>query len=218
MDEATINLAEFICESDAIESIQDNPELLMRQIKIRKKDGHVGAMLLLEELVQSPLNSGGYVTDELVCRVQGLITAEQHKKPGGPKLSPELVGRYRSLDIWIKNVKCPAPEAVPSLMTELLKRTGWWQSNSRFQQSSYNLSRIARLHFEFEVIHPFADGTGRTGRALAYYLLRWAGLRPFIFTSRDKHESYYPCFADRGDPYLMEKYFLNKMNQESKLT
>jgi Fic family protein len=211
MDEAVIDLAEFIAESDAIEGIYDDPELLMRQILARKKDGHVGALLMLEVLVQSPLNNGGYVTKELICKLQGLITAEQQKKFGGFKLSPKLVGKYRPCNILVADkTDFPSFEEVPSIMGELIKRIEFWQSNARFYPWDNNVKSIARFHFQFEGIHPFGDGNGRTGRALVYYLMRWAGLRPFIFTNRDKHESYYPCFADRENSLPMEKYFVTK--------
>ena len=48
-------------------------------------------------------------------------------------------------------------------MFELLE---WW--NKAAQQFSPVLSS-AILHFRFEAIHPFADGNGRTGRALALW-------------------------------------------------
>ncbi len=206
------NLAEFICESDAIENLTDDPVLVTRQIKQGKKDGHVGAMLLLEQLVQSPLNAGGYLTQELICKVQGLITAEQHLKPGGPKLEPEFVGCYRpeGVGVSVGGRRCLNSILVPDAMTKLLDQTKLWQDGSRFYEWGYNLNFIADFHFHFLIIHPFADGNGRTSRAMAYYLMRWAGLKPFIFTSKDKYETYYRCFSNPEDSSLMREYFLKK--------
>jgi Fic family protein len=55
----------------------------------------------------------------------------------------------------------PPPGAVSGLMFELL---AWWN------QEAAKLSPVlssAIVHYRFESIHPFADGNGRTGRALA---------------------------------------------------
>ena len=60
----------------------------------------------------------------------------------------------------------PPPAAdVSGLMFELLE---WWGS------ASLQLSPVLSLaipHYRFEAIHPFADGNGRTGRALALWEL-----------------------------------------------
>ena len=50
-------------------------------------------------------------------------------------------------------------------MAELLR---WWNSESK--KISPVLSS-AIIHYRFEAIHPFADGNGRTGRALALWEL-----------------------------------------------
>ncbi|MFZ4396061.1 MAG: Fic family protein, partial [Kiritimatiellia bacterium] len=59
----------------------------------------------------------------------------------------------------------PNPEDVSGLMRELL---AWWNGPSG--ELSPILSS-AILHYRFEAIHPFADGNGRVGRALALWEL-----------------------------------------------
>ena len=59
----------------------------------------------------------------------------------------------------------PPPEHVSSLMFELLE---WWNKDAK------TLSAVlssAIVHYRFEAIHPFADGNGRAGRALALWEL-----------------------------------------------
>lgn len=74
-------------------------------------------------------------------------------------------GRYRTIQVIVGKHVPPTPHAVSGLMMELLD---WWNHDSK------NLSPIlssAILHYRFEDIHPFADGNGRTGRALAIWEL-----------------------------------------------
>jgi Fic family protein len=59
----------------------------------------------------------------------------------------------------------PNPEDVSGLMRELL---AWW--NGPAGDLTPILSS-AILHYRFEAIHPFADGNGRMGRALALWEL-----------------------------------------------
>lgn len=200
-------LAEFIRESDAIEGITDDPELLERQIADGKFDGHVGAMLLLETWARS--ETVRFIDEESIRRIQGLITAEQHLKPGGPKLPREWIGRYRNISVSVGGRICPGYDLVPALMDTLLGEIHKWQKNVKSNGPKRgDICTVADLHFVFERIHPFADGNGRTGRALVWYLLRYAGIQPFIFTDHDKHETYHLCFEE---PVAMRRYFMKKM-------
>ncbi len=74
-------------------------------------------------------------------------------------------GRYRTIGVRVGLHVPPRPDDVSGLMFELLD---WWNTRSR------DLSPVlssAVLHHQFETIHPFADGNGRTGRALALWEL-----------------------------------------------
>lgn len=74
-------------------------------------------------------------------------------------------GRYRDIRVRVGRYLPPAPELVSGFMAELLE---WWNTKSS-KWSSVITSAI--VHYRFEEIHPFADGNGRTGRALALWEL-----------------------------------------------
>jgi len=74
-------------------------------------------------------------------------------------------GHYRTMRVRVGRHVPPAPQDLSGLMLELLE---WW--NERAPGLSPVLSS-AVLHYRFEAIHPFADGNGRTGRALALWEL-----------------------------------------------
>jgi Fic family protein len=73
------------------------------------------------------------------------------------------------------------------------------------------LDIIAEFHYEFEMIHPFVDGNGRTGRILVFYLLLYFNKKPFIFYNSEKTE-YFISFKI-GDPECLKEYFIKKINE-----
>ncbi len=74
-------------------------------------------------------------------------------------------GRYRTIAVRVGQHRPPAPDLVSGLMRELLE---WWNGPSG-EWSPVLTSAI--LHYQFEEIHPFADGNGRAGRMLALWEL-----------------------------------------------
>jgi Fic family protein len=74
-------------------------------------------------------------------------------------------GEYRTIRVKVGDYIAPAPEKVRPLMSELLE---WWNKPSA--KISPILSS-AIVHHQFETIHPFADGNGRTGRMLSLWEL-----------------------------------------------
>jgi Fic family protein len=86
-----------------------------------------------------------------------------HKIVAGKVMDQGEAGRYRTIRVRVGEFVPPAPEDVSGLMFELLE---WWNTESL--RLSPALSS-AIVHHRFETIHPFADGNGRTGRALALW-------------------------------------------------
>ncbi len=64
----------------------------------------------------------------------------------------------------------PPPERVPQLLDDCLAYVNG--------DAHSPLVQAALAHAQFETIHPFADGNGRTGRALIHVVLRRRGLAP----------------------------------------
>jgi Fic family protein len=64
----------------------------------------------------------------------------------------------------------PPPEHVPGLLEDLCAFCN--------EASAPAVAQAAIAHAQFETIHPFVDGNGRTGRALIHVILRRRGLAP----------------------------------------
>src|SRR4029079_3306800 len=64
----------------------------------------------------------------------------------------------------------PPPEEVKRLLAELCRAIN--------DDTLPPLAQAALVHAQFETIHPFDDGNGRTGRALIHVVLRRRGVAP----------------------------------------
>ncbi len=106
---------------------------------------------------------------------------ELHRILAGEVMDQGEAGAYRTINVRVGQYLPPPPDAVSGLMFELLE---WW--NTAAQQLSPVLSS-AILHYRFEAIHPFADGNGRTGRALALWELYRRGFDTHHIFSVDEY-------------------------------
>jgi len=119
---------------------------------------------------------------ELAVRAEGISLAdllEIHRVLMERSPRPELGGVIRQRQNWIGGNPynpCgavfvpPPPEHVDGLVQDLLEYVNGDEHSP--------LVQAAIAHAQFETIHPFADGNGRTGRALIHVILRRRGLSP----------------------------------------
>ncbi len=106
---------------------------------------------------------------------------ELHRLLADTVMDQGRAGAYRTIGVQVgKHLPPPAADISP-LMFELLE---WWNGESR--RLSPVLSS-AILHYRFEDIHPFADGNGRTGRALALWDLYRRGFDAHYLFSIDEY-------------------------------
>ena len=88
-----------------------------------------------------------------------------HAIIAGQVMDQGEAGCYRTMRVRVGSHVPPPPEDVSGLMFELLE---WWNEES---ESLSPVLSSAIVHYQFEAIHPFADGNGRTGRTLAWWEL-----------------------------------------------
>ncbi len=104
-----------------------------------------------------------------------------HAIIAGEVMDQGEAGRYRTMRVRVGRFMPPPPEDVSGLMFELLE---WW--NKEAPGLSPVLSS-AIVHYQFEAIHPFADGNGRTGRTLALWELYRRGFDTHHIFSVDEY-------------------------------
>lgn len=83
------------------------------------------------------------------------------------------------------------------------------------ESKEHIITKLARFHIEFEGIHPFIDGNGRTGRLLVNVELMKAGYPPIDIKFADRI-AYYNAFDEyyvKHNLSAMEKLFAGYVNE-----
>lgn len=110
-------------------------------------------------------------------------------------------GNFRSSQNWIGGASIKDAHFVPPPAHELNQAMGDLENFFHAKDHVLPIIKIGLAHAQFETIHPFLDGNGRTGRMLITLLLWQSGLleKPVLFLSSffNKHrKTYYDKLAD----------------------
>ena len=104
---------------------------------------------------------------------------------------------YRTVQVFIRGSEHipPAPEKIPNLMN-------YFVYNYNHDEEDI-FTKIARYHIEFEKIHPFEDGNGRTGRLLLNYELLKNDIPPVVI-SKEERVKYFEFLTNNDSTGLAE--------------
>ncbi|MDK2899126.1 MAG: hypothetical protein PWQ10_313 [Patescibacteria group bacterium] len=159
--------------SDVKEVLFDNKILSNRtQTEQREAVNHQVAMnFILDELVQG---SDLKWTPELIRNI--------HLRLMSGVISN--AGMWRNHSVRIAGVHVPLANfiKVPDLVEDIC--------NALNKKTNDPIELLAKTHAEFEQIHPFSDGNGRTGRLIMFALALQYGLVPPIIT-KERRSAYY---------------------------
>lgn len=123
-----------------------------------------------------------------------------------------FAGQQRTQLVWIGGQTPldavsvpPSAEAVPALMSDFVRFLD--------RDDIDVVTKIAIAHAQFECIHPFADGNGRTGRAITQLLLTRSGFPtlPISAAMFAVRKTYYRIFGYYADGEIEHTVFLHAL-------
>ncbi len=189
-------LLEFTYNSNAIEgsslTLQETA-MVLQGITIDKKPlkehleavGHKDAFNYIQELVSENVD----LSEKIIKEVHSLVLIDR----------PQDRGVYRRIPVRILGAKVepPQPYLVGPKMDQLIR--GYTDNKL------HDIEKVARFHLDFEGIHPFIDGNGRTGRLVLNLELMKNAYPPISVKFTDR-KNYYECFheyTEKDDPNKM---------------
>ena len=203
-------LVEYTYNSNAIEGntlTLRETDMVLRGLTIDKKPlkdhmeavGHKDAFWFICDLVKEQREISEYI----IKQIHSLVLADK----------PQDRGVYRRIPVRIMGAftEPVQPYLIEPKMTELLLK------NEERKAEMSTIERIALFHLEFEGIHPFVDGNGRTGRLIMNLELIRHGY-PAInvkFADRKRYYNAFDSFYRDNDPepminlvaeYVSERY------------
>ena len=181
-------LVEHTYNSNAIEgntlTLQETA-LVLQGVTIDKKPlkdhleavGYKEAFQYIEELAKQDKDLSEYD----IKSIHNLVLADR----------PEDRGTFRRVNVRIAGALTNPvqPYLIEPKIEELLNNYKVWS------ETMHIVERVAIFHLQFESIHPFIDGNGRTGRLIMNLQLIKEGL-PAINIKFDERRKYYDAFDE----------------------
>lgn len=198
-------IVEYTYNSNAIEGntlTLRETDLVLRGLTVDKKPlkdhmeavGHKEAFDFVGELVKD----NAPISESIIKQIHCLVLADKK----------EDRGVYRRIPVHILGAKNEPvqPYLIEPKMQQLLQ--------DFVKSDEHIVTKLARFHIEFEGIHPFIDGNGRTGRLLVNLELMKAGYPPIDIKFTDRM-AYYNAFDEyhvKHNLSAMENLFAGYIN------
>ena len=199
-------LTEYTYNSNAIEGntlTLRETDMVLRGLTIDQKSlkehleviGHKEAFDFVTELVKEKCE----INERVIKQIHYLVLADKKDDRGVYRIVPvRIMGAAH---------ETAQPYLIITKMEELLR--------NYLASEEHIVTKLARFHIEFEGIHPFIDGNGRTGRLLVNLELMKAGYPPIDIKFTDRI-AYYNAFDEyhvKHNLKAMESLFAKYINE-----
>lgn len=159
--------------------------------------GHRDAFLYVQDIAKKDMP----LSESVIKNIHALVLMNR----------PEDKGVYRRIPVRIMGAftEPVQPYLIEPKMAELLA------TDNERKGVLHDIERVARFHLEFEGIHPFIDGNGRTGRLLMNLELIKCGYPPINvkFADRKRYYDAFDAYYKDGNPNKMIDMIAEYVNE-----
>jgi Fic family protein len=149
-----------------VAQVVEGKKISASEEQVREVKNYLNALRVVNQLFES---SNRFTVKDIL---------NLHKQVVGGLVDKEKVGTFRKWPVYIVNIlpnkneeiayTPPKASQVPKLIENLID---WLVKN----REVHPIIRAGLFHYQFETIHPFSDGNGRTGRLLTLLHLYQSG-------------------------------------------
>lgn len=142
-----------------------NPQLAEKEIRnLKTVYDHIAKI--------TPVETPFLLTEDMIKEFHRIITV-------GLEYETNVPGGYRNHIVKVGDAEhggvYTPPKCLDDIRNLMRDFVGWINSNDVLQQTP--IIRAALAHYHFELIHPFGDGNGRTGRIIEAVMLQSGGVK-----------------------------------------
>ncbi len=161
---ASILLRTESASSSEIENLTSGARAIAEAELGERETGNAAQIVRNVRTMEAALSLADRIDGESIIAMQTALLGS---------FAPNLTGRWRDEQVWIGGSSLsphladfvpPHQDRVPPAMDDLVAFVG--------RADIPVLAQVAIAHAQFETIHPFPDGNGRTGRAIVQAMLR----------------------------------------------
>ena len=163
------NLIEFLSESNAIEGVHD-PDSLQQAL-------HAWKFLIESDRL----------TVGTILKVHKILMLHSCLKPNEK-------GYFREVPVWVGGREGMEWSKIREAIDHWVMNANDLINNGKKQNPIFLEDVIKKQHVEYEKIHPFVDGNGRTGRMFMNWTRMKLGLPILIIHRGQEQQEYYKWF------------------------
>lgn len=165
------------CEVESIYESRNERELLFL-----RESNAIESVYDTKSLVQAVkaweyLTSKRKLTQEVIKKTHEILMKYQ-------SIAPEDKGSYRQCKVWVGSHEGITHHFIPQYLEN------WLYISSRTKVADNKAEWIRQLHMQYEQIHPFIDGNGRTGRMFMNWQRLKTGLPLMVIFEKYKYDYY----------------------------
>lgn len=175
----------------------------IKSLEAKEVQNYISALIKGYELISQK----GLLTNQIIMQIQEALEKNDagFRRQPGTTLKNEATGE----------VVYTPPQTYDEIV-ELMDNLEQYINDAELQHID-PLIKMAIIHFQFESIHPFYDGNGRTGRIInvLYLILEELQSLPILYLSSYiiKHKvTYYNCLQQVRDENIWEEWLLFIIN------
>jgi Fic family protein len=169
---ASILLRSEAASSSQIENLTASPAAIIRAEIGLKETANSALIVSNQNAMTAAVEASAKLSSKTILQMHKVLMGES---------DPKQAGKIRTEPVWIggsttgphgADYVAPHAKHLPALLEDLIEFCN--------RTDLPALVQVAIAHAQFETIHPFTDGNGRTGRALVQVLLHRLGLTKSI--------------------------------------